>query len=201
MKLSGSMKWTCCAAALVAGVVAGPGVGLAQREGGGPQGEGGGAQRGGGRGGTPQVPLTSAAHPRMQPEDAPGAAAVFGLPNQEGFYVNRTRFGPHQTSKPHYHDKDRWVTVIKGTWWTGEGDQFLPEKMVAIKTGGFMYHEANMHHWDGSCDDQEVIVQIMGYGPVRTIQTEVDAAGNPAFANPANPNRGGGGGDQRTCTR
>ncbi len=177
MKLSRSMTWTCCAlGAIVLGTLTGPRLGLAQERAGGPA----------------PAPLTNAAHTRMQPEDANpnGNTPVFGAQNQDGFYVYRNRFGPHATSKPHYHDKDRWVTVIKGTWYGGEGDVFNTDSMIPIKTGGFQYHQAGMHHYDGSCDDQEVIVQIMGYGPVKTIQTEVDAKGAPVFANPANPNRG-----------
>lgn len=184
MRFSRWIAWTCCAlGAIVLGVVTGPAFGQAPSA---PA--------------APAAPLTNAAHPIMQPEEANpnGNTAVFGLNNQDGFYVYRNRFGPHRTSKPHYHDKDRWVTVIKGTWYGGEGDMFQPDKMVAIKTGGFMYHAANMHHYDGSCDDQEVIVQIMGYGPVKTIQTEVDEKGAPAFANPNNPNRGNTP-DQRGC--
>jgi hypothetical protein len=151
-------------------------------------------------GGTPQKPIVNADHLRMLPEEADpnGNAPIFGLQNAEGFYADRNHFGPHQTSKPHFHDKDRWVTVIKGTWWTGDGDVFQPDKMVAIKQGGFMFHPAGLHHYDGSCDDQGVIVQIMGYGAVKTIQTEVDSKGNPAFANPNNPNRGSTP-DQRGC--
>ena len=179
MKLSRSIKWTCCAlGAIVLGALIGPRLGLAQQR----------------AGGAPaaQAPLTNATHTRMQPEDANpnGSTAVYGAQNAEGFYIYRNRFGPHQTSKPHYHDKDRYVTVIKGTWWGGEGDVFNPDSMIPIKTHGFQFHQAGMHHYDGSCDDQEVIVQIEGYGPVKTIQTEVDAKGNPVFANPANPNRG-----------
>jgi hypothetical protein len=41
-------------------------------------------------------------------------------------------------------------------------------------------------------DDNEVIVQLMGYGPVTTVQTEVDEKGNPIGNNPRNPNRGRG---------
>ena len=180
MKLSRSIKWTCCAlGAIVLGALTEPGFGLAQ-------GRGGGA-------------LTDAAHTRMQPEDAPGAAAVFGAQNAEGFYVVRTRFGPHSTSKPHFHSKDRWVTVIKGTWYGGEGDVWNPDSMIPIKAGGFQYHQAGMHHYDGSCSDEEVIVQIMGYGPVTTTQTEVDEKGAPIYGNPANPNRGTGPADTRGC--
>jgi hypothetical protein len=86
-------------------------------------------------------------------------------------YVFRNRFGPGQMSHPHFHDQDRFVTVIKGTWWTGEGDVFDTEHMAPIKEGGFMYHPAGFHHYDGS-KEGEVIVQIMGVGPVHTTQTE-----------------------------
>ena len=64
-------------------------------------------------------PLVDATHRRLQPEDALDGdrVLIFGDPTKPGFYVYRNRFGwPHQTSKPHYHDSDRWVTVIKGTW-------------------------------------------------------------------------------------
>jgi hypothetical protein len=128
----------------------------------------------------------------MQSEDATPTEAnrsipIFGSPDKEGFYVYRSRFGPHQTSRPHFHDKDRWVTVIKGTWYTGEGDVFKPDTMVAIKAGGFMFHPAGLHHYDGSMDDNEVIVQLTGYGPMKTTQTEVDAKGNPIGGNPLAP--------------
>ena len=55
-----------------------------------------------------------------------------------------------------------------------------------------MFHPAGLHHYDGSVDDNEVIVQLMGYGPVSSIQTEVDEKGNPIGSNPKNPNRGRG---------
>ncbi len=125
-------------------------------------------------------PLVDKDHLRMQPEAAltGGSVRVFGDQGQPGMYVYRNRFAPGVTSRPHYHDQDRWVTVIKGTWWTGEGDVFQPDKMVPIKEGGMMYHPAGFHHYDGA-KDGEVIVQIMGMGPVKTVQTEVDASGNP----------------------
>ena len=130
------------------------------------------------RQGTPMqpagTPLVDAANKRMQPEAAltGGSVKVFGDPAKPGMYVYRNRFAPGQTSRPHFHDQDRYVTVIKGTWWTGEGDVFQPDKMVPIKTGGFMFHPAGFHHYDGA-KDEEVIVQIMGMGPVQTTSTEV----------------------------
>jgi hypothetical protein len=119
------------------------------------------------------TPLVDADHKRMQPEQGmPGASVnVFGDQSKPGMYVYRNRFAPGRTSRPHFHDQDRYVTVIKGTWWTGEGDVFQADKMVPIKAGGFMFHPAGFHHYDGA-KDEEVIVQIMGMGPVKTTDTE-----------------------------
>jgi len=129
----------------------------------------------------PMKPLVDATNKRMQAEDAPTGRSfpIYGDQAQPGMYVMRNRFGPGQTSRPHFHDQDRYVTVIKGTWWTGEGDVFQPDKMIPIKAGGFMFHPAGFHHYDGSKDNEEVIVQIMGMGPVKTTQTEVDEQGRP----------------------
>jgi len=143
-------------------------------------------------GGGSAPPLLDAKKLRLQPEEAIAPLKIFGDSSKEGFYIYRNRFGPRQTSRPHYHDKDRWAMVVKGTWYTGEGDVFKPETMVPIKAGGFMFHPAGYHHYDGSMDDNEVIVQLMGAGPVTTVQTEVDAQGNPIGNNPANPTRGRG---------
>jgi quercetin dioxygenase-like cupin family protein len=125
-------------------------------------------------------PLIDAQNLRMMAEqrDPHVTVPVFGSERAEGYYIVGTHFNPRQTSRPHYHDKDRWITVVSGTWCTGEGDVFRPETMVGLKPGSVMYHPAGFHHYDGSCDDQEVQLLIAGYGPVTTVQTEVDAQGN-----------------------
>ena len=121
--------------------------------------------------------LVDASRLRMQPEAAEAGfgtevqVTVFGDPTKAGLYAIRRKFKPGEMSRPHYHDKDRLVTVIKGTWYTGEGDVFDPAKSTAVKTGGFMFHPAGFHHWDGA-KDEEVIVQIIGVGPVSTVNTE-----------------------------
>jgi hypothetical protein len=126
----------------------------------------------------PVKPVVDAEHRRMQPESAlnfPGTTLnVVGDPEKAGLYVIRRRFKPGEMSRPHMHNEDRLVTVIKGTWWTGEGDVFSPEKTVAIRTGGFMLHPSGLHHYDGA-KDEEVIVQIIGRGPVTSTPTEVKA--------------------------
>jgi hypothetical protein len=80
--------------------------------------------------------LVDPSHLRLQPEAAEGAfgndvqLTVFGDPAKPGLYAIRRRFKPGEMSRPHYHDKERLVTVIKGTWYTGEGDVFDPAKGI-----------------------------------------------------------------------
>jgi quercetin dioxygenase-like cupin family protein len=114
---------------------------------------------------------------RIQPEDvqwkeAPGyggvqMAVIAGNPSKPGIYVVRVKFPPGVMTRPHFHPEDRYAAVLKGTWWTGTGDTFDPEKTVPLKAGGFMKHPAGGHHFDGA-KDEEVILQIIGFGPSGT---------------------------------
>ncbi|HKW02563.1 MAG TPA: cupin domain-containing protein [Vicinamibacterales bacterium] len=106
------------------------------------------------------------------PAGAQSQVALVGDPSKPGLYVIRIRFSPGNMSKPHFHDQDRLVTVIKGTWWVAlgpEADKFDPSKTKPMKTGSFVKHPAGAHHYDGA-KDEECIVQIIGMGPVRTTQ-------------------------------
>ena len=94
-------------------------------------------------------------------------AVIQGDPSKPGIYVIRAKFSPGSMTRPHWHPEDRFVTVISGTWYTGEGDNFDPDKTVPLKAGSFMMHPANAHHYDGA-KDEEVVVQIIGIGPSAT---------------------------------
>jgi quercetin dioxygenase-like cupin family protein len=87
-------------------------------------------------------------------------------------YVVRNHFRSGQGSRPQYHDQDRYITVLKGASWVDTGDVYEPDKMVAIKADGFMFHPAGFRHYDGA-KDEDVVVQITGVGRVKTVQTEV----------------------------
>jgi quercetin dioxygenase-like cupin family protein len=93
--------------------------------------------------------------------------ALHGNPDQPGLYIIRIRFPPGTMSRPHFHDQDRFITVIQGTWYAGTQSTFDPEKTVPIKAGGFMKHPAGAVHFDGA-KDEAVIVEIRGMGPVKT---------------------------------
>ncbi|HEX4348088.1 MAG TPA: cupin domain-containing protein [Vicinamibacterales bacterium] len=136
---------------------------------------------------------------RMDMDDIPAqTTTLMGDPSKPGLYVVRNLFkaGPGGGkmgggSRPHYHDQDRLVTVIKGTWWVALGpdaDVYNPDKMTPMKAGSFVFHPANGHHYDGA-KDEDVIVQIIGMGPVKTIN--IPQAGDPP---PGQGRRGAGAG-------
>jgi hypothetical protein len=54
-------------------------------------------------------------------------AVIAGDPTKPGLYVVLTKWlaGNH-FSRPHFHPNDRFITVIKGTWWVGSGPNFDP---------------------------------------------------------------------------
>ena len=126
--------------------------------------------------------LVDSEHRRVQMEQTEAAfgdkvqITVFGDPTKPGLYAIRRKFKPGEMSMPHFHDQDRLVTVIKGTWYSGEGDVWDKGKTAPVKVGGFMLHPAGLHHYDGA-KDEEVIVQIIGMGPVKTV--DVDEKGRP----------------------
>lgn len=99
-------------------------------------------------------------------------ATIAGDPSGHGLYVQRVRFPPHVMDRPHWHPNDRYVTVLKGTWTTGTGARFDPEHAVPLPPGSFMLHPAKGLHWDGSANDQEVIVQVFGVGPADTVPAD-----------------------------
>ena len=94
-------------------------------------------------------------------------AVIQGDPSKPGVYVVRAKFSPGAMTRPHWHPEERYVTVLSGTWYAGEGDTFDPDKTVPLKAGSFMMHPAKAHHFDGA-KDEEVIVQIIGIGPSAT---------------------------------
>jgi len=101
--------------------------------------------------------------------DPTGAAGVnqvvlHGDPTKTGPYVVLNRFKPGNFSKPHFHPNDRFITVIKGTWWVATGNRIDKDNMVPIPAGSFVTHFAKQVHWDGA-KDEEAWLLIVGEGP------------------------------------
>jgi quercetin dioxygenase-like cupin family protein len=101
--------------------------------------------------------------------DPTGAAGVnqvvlHGDPTKPGPYVVLNRFKPGNFSKPHFHPNDRFITVIKGTWWVATGNKVDKENMVPMPAGSFVTHFAKQVHWDGAKDEEAWLI-IVGEGP------------------------------------
>lgn len=110
----------------------------------------------------------------MTPKSPATSITLMGDPSKPGIYVVQNVFAPGRGSRPHFHDQDRYVTVIKGTWWVALGpdaDVYNPEKMMPMKPGSLVFHPANGHHYD-MAKDEEVTVRIIGMGPVKSTQLE-----------------------------
>lgn len=110
----------------------------------------------------------------MKPTGNGNQVVLFGDPNKPGLYVVQITFKAGSGSRPHYHDQDRLVTVVKGTWYVHLGPEsatYAPEKMTAMKAGSFVYHPAFGTHYDGA-KEEDAVVRITGMGPVKTINLE-----------------------------
>ena len=144
-------------------------------------------------------PLLDSSRLFLQIEQAgpSGTTPVFGSPAQPGMYVTRERIAANTKNRPRYYDQDRWVTVLKGTWWVGKGDVFRQDKLTAVREGGMMYQPANFKYYD-TAGTGEVLLQVMGIGPVKPTHAEVDAAGQPvALGGPYPEDMEEGGGRRR----
>ena len=99
----------------------------------------------------------------------PGAsvALLFGHPNEEGPYVMRYRVPANTLMAAHYHDQDRHVTVISGTWAFGKGDSGACKDTEAMVPGSYIFHPAGQSHFDGSCTNEPIEIQVNGEGPVK----------------------------------
>jgi len=125
---------------------------------------------------TRSIPLSE--FKNIQPEEMTATrgnqVVLFGDPTKPGLYVVQITFKAGTGSRPHFHDQDRLVTVVKGTWYVHlgpESDVYAPEKMTAMKAGSFVYHPALGHHYDGA-HEEDAVVRIAGMGPVKSTSLE-----------------------------
>ena len=100
-------------------------------------------------------------------QTSPGSqqAVLTGDPSKPGLYVVLNKWLPgNNMSRPHFHPNDRFIMVLKGTWWMGTGDKFDPASTVPVPAGTFVTHFGKQVHWDGAKDEDAVLL-IMGEGP------------------------------------
>jgi hypothetical protein len=100
------------------------------------------------------------------------SAVLAGDPTKPGLYVviNKWLAG-NNFSRPHFHPNDRFITVLKGTWWVGTGNKFDPANTVPMREGTFVTHFGKQVHWDGA-KDEDAILLIVGEGPATNTRVE-----------------------------
>lgn len=112
------------------------------------------------------------------PAPAEGVRRVllYGDPARPGLYAMRLTFPPGAGTRPHYHSTARYITVIKGVWWVATGPEaavYDPDRMRPVAAGAFIHQPPEGIHYD-LAKDEEVVVQIMGVGPVVTTPLPAD---------------------------
>ena len=100
------------------------------------------------------------------------SAVLTGDPTKPGFYAIYIKWTPgDHFSRPHFHPNDRYIAVLKGTWWVGSGPKFDPANTVPMPAGSFVTHFGKQVHWDGA-KDEEAVLLIMGEGPATAFPAE-----------------------------
>src|SRR5712664_3697611 len=83
-------------------------------------------------------------------------AVLYGDPNKPGdFYIVRVKWLPGNMSRPHFHQNDRLIVVISGTWWVGT----------------CVTHYGGKIHYDGA-KDEETVIEVHGIGPAASKPAE-----------------------------
>ena len=98
-------------------------------------------------------------------------APLFGDPNKPGIYGILIRWKPGHFSRPHFHNSDRYVYVVSGTWWVSSSDTYDLSNTYPMPAGSVVTDLANTVHYDGA-KDTEAVLELVGMGPVTTTPAE-----------------------------
>jgi hypothetical protein len=107
-------------------------------------------------------------------DNAAGTAAnapLYGDPTKPGPYAYFNKWKPGNMSRPHFHENDRYISVLAGTWWVGSGKKFDPDSTVPLGAGTTVIHTGKQVHYDGA-KQGEAILLIHGIGPATSTPAE-----------------------------
>ena len=93
---------------------------------------------------------------------------LFGDPSKPGMYGVLIKWNPGAFSKPHFHDQERYIYVVSGTWWVNSGASFEPDATVPVPAGGFVRRVAHTPHYDGvrKGGKEPAVIGIFGQAPI-----------------------------------
>jgi hypothetical protein len=105
-------------------------------------------------------------------ENGADTSVLAGDPSKPGMYIILYRWNAHHMSRPHWHQNDRYITVLSGTWWVGTGTKYDPDSTVPLPTGSVVTHFGKQVHYDGA-KDGDAMLEIVGEGPGTSMPAEV----------------------------
>jgi hypothetical protein len=98
-------------------------------------------------------------------------AVLYGDPSKPGYYAELVKWLPHNNSRPHYHQNDRFIQVLSGTWMVQTGAKYDPAGFKPVPAGSFVVHTGKEIHYDGAKDEPALLL-ISGMGPDTSVPAE-----------------------------
>ena len=94
-------------------------------------------------------------------------AQLFGDSSQGGTWIDRIKIPAGARVLAHTHAQDELITVIKGSWYLGEGAKFDAGKLKGYPAGSFIVIPAGIPHFVAAREGT-VVVQLSGTGKFQT---------------------------------
>jgi quercetin dioxygenase-like cupin family protein len=98
-------------------------------------------------------------------------ATIVGDRAKPGLYIQLVRWPPHATLKAHSHPDDRYVIVLRGTFYHGIAEKFDESKLEARPAGSFFTEPKGIRHF-GMTKDEGAVLYFVGTGPSTTDNLE-----------------------------
>lgn len=113
------------------------------------------------------------------PTIPPGAKMVvlYGDPSKPGPYLFRVHFPAGYKLPPHKHEDQRWVTVLKGNYWSAAGDAFEQGQLKKFGPRDTYTTQPGVMHFAWA--ETEVVIEEMGMGPISGAIEYANAADDP----------------------
>jgi len=108
-------------------------------------------------------------------------AVLYGDPSRKGPFGLRLQYPVGYSKGPHYHPKDAFVTVLRGSYYRGYGTTFDRSKGIHLVAGTFSVNPARVAHYEWV--EEPAQLEVHAEGPWGTVH--VDGSGQPV------PGKGG----------
>jgi quercetin dioxygenase-like cupin family protein len=98
-------------------------------------------------------------------------ATIFGDRSKHTLFGYAVRWPPNTIAKAHSHPDTRYVVVLSGTFYHGQGRTFDANKLERRSTGTFFSEPASEPHF-GATKSEGAVLYFVGIGPDRTVPLE-----------------------------